>query len=160
MNTPRFHHYGALLPDGQVLVAGGVSSRSDDPGVRVEASAEIFRPVVLPVTIDIKPGDFPNSIKLNSKGKIAVAILSTNGFNAPAQVDQASLTFGRIGDEPSLAFCKSSGEDVNGDGILDLVCHFHSQTAGFQAGDTQGILKGKTTCGRPIIGTDSVRLVK
>jgi len=116
-------------------------------------------PSIIPVAIDIKPGSFPNSINPASKGKIPVAILSTTGFDAPAQVDQSSLTFGRTGDEPSLAFCNSSPEDVNGDGLLDLVCHFHTLTAAFQSGDTQGILKGQTIGGTPISGTDSVRIV-
>lgn len=67
--------------------------------------------------------------------------------------------FGRTGDEPSLAFCNANGEDVNVDGLLDLVCHFHTQTAAFQLGDTQGVLKGQTVAGTPITGTDSVRIV-
>jgi hypothetical protein len=72
-------------------------------------------------------------------------------------VDATSLTFGRTGDEPSLAFCQAG--DVNGDGLLDLVCHFHTQLTGFQAGDTIGVLKGKTLGGAAILGTDSVQIV-
>jgi hypothetical protein len=114
---------------------------------------------VITADIDIKPGSFPNSINPKSKGKIPVAILSSATFNAVTQVDQGSLTFGHIGNELSLAFCNSNGEDVNGDTLLDLVCHFHTQTAAFESGDTQGILKGKTVGDIPIIGTDSVRIV-
>jgi len=80
-------------------------------------------------------------------------------FDAVIQVNQASLTFGQTGDEPSLAFCNSNGEDVNGDTLLDLVCHFHTQTANFQAGDAQGILKSNAVSGTPITGTDSVNIV-
>jgi hypothetical protein len=80
-------------------------------------------------------------------------------FDAVIQVNQASLTFGRTGDEPSLAFCNSSGEDVNSDTLLHLVCHFHTLTAAFQAGDTKGILKSNTVSGTPITGTDSVNIV-
>ncbi len=111
------------------------------------------------IAIDIKPGSFPNSINPKSKGKIPVAILSSPSFGAVTQVNQGSLTFGRTGDEPSLAFCNTSPEDVNADGLLDLVCHFHTMTANFQSGDTQGILKGQTVGGTPITGTDSVRIV-
>lgn len=117
-------------------------------------------PPVISVAIDIKPGSFPNSINPKSQGKIPVAILSGAGFDAPLQVDQTFLlTFGRTGDEPSLAFCNSSPEDVNGDGLLDLICHFHTLTAAFQSGDTQGILKGKAVSGIPLSGKDSVRIV-
>jgi len=110
------------------------------------------------VAIDIKPGGFPNAINPASNGTIPVAILSTDTFNAPAQVDTTSLKFGRTGNESSLAFC-SSPQDVNGDGLADLVCHFMAQETGFQKGDTQGALTGKTVRGIGIRGTDSAVIV-
>jgi YVTN family beta-propeller protein len=109
------------------------------------------------VTIDIKPGEAPNPINPKARGNIPVAILSTSSFNAPARVRMASPTFGRTGNEPSLNRCNS--EDVNRDGFLDLICLFDTQAAAFQAGDTQGILKGQTVEGTPIRGTDSVLIV-
>lgn len=112
------------------------------------------------VSIDIKPGSFPNSINPWNRGVIPVAILSTTSFNATLEVDKTSLTFGRTGNEASLAFCANGGEDVNGDGRLDVVCHFYTQRTGFQTGDTEGILKGRTVGGVPIEGRDSVRILK
>jgi hypothetical protein len=90
-----------------------------------------------------------------------VAILSTPDFDAPAEVNGDSLTFGLTGSEDSLAFCSPSPEDVNDDGLLDLVCHFHTQGTGFCEADeaVEGILGGETFGGFPIKGTDSVRLV-
>jgi len=111
------------------------------------------------VPIDVKPGSFPNSINMLSQGTIPVAILSTASFQAPTEVDRSSLTFGRTGNEQSLAFC-TGAEDVNNDGLLDLVCHFFTRSTGFQPGDSQGILKGQTVIATPILGTDSVRIVK
>jgi hypothetical protein len=111
------------------------------------------------VSIDIKPGSDPNSINPRSRGTIPVAILSTADFDAPTEVERASLTFGRTGDEQSLAFCNSSPEDVNLDGMLDLVCHFTTQLTGFQSGDTEGILRGETVGGMPIEGRDAARVV-
>jgi hypothetical protein len=111
------------------------------------------------VTIDIKPGDFPNSINPRSKRKIPVAILSSPTFDAPAHVHQGSLTFGQTGDEPSLDFCTSGPDDVNGNGWPDLLCHFHTPTAAIQAGDTEGVLKGQTLAAIPFSGSDSVRIV-
>jgi len=110
------------------------------------------------VTVDIKPGSDPNSINPKSRGKIPVAIFSTEAFDARRIVDLNSLAFGPTGDEGSLAFCNPGGEDINEDGLLDLVCHFFTQTADFQCGDTQGILKGITTDGTRIEGRDSVRI--
>ena len=112
------------------------------------------------VVIDIKPGSNPNSINPTSKGTTPVAILSSADFDAPAQVDRTSLTFGRTGDEASLAFCNASSEDVNADGRLDLVCHFTIQQTGFLSGDTEGILKGRTVSGTPIEGRDAVRVIR
>jgi hypothetical protein len=96
----------------------------------------------LSADIDIKPGDFPNNIKLNGKGTISVAILSSSTFNALSDVDRTSLTFGRTGEEASLIGCSSDREDVNKDKRPDLVCRFNPQAMGFQSGDTVGILKG------------------
>ena len=109
------------------------------------------------VSIDIKPDGVPNSINPKSHGKIPVAILSTAKFDAPALVNKASVTFGRTGTESSVAFCNS--EDVNVDGLLDVVCHFETQQAAFQDGDTEGVLKGLAVSGTPIRGTDSIRIV-
>lgn len=111
------------------------------------------------VEIDIKPGSFPNSINPGSRGKIPVAILSTAGFDAPHSVNAASLTFGLTGDETSLAFCNGNGEDVDNDGLLDLVCHFGTPSTGFQSADTAGILRGLLLDGTPIEGRDPVTIV-
>ena len=116
-----------------------------------------LKPREIAVSIDIKPDGVPNSINPKSHGKIPVAILSTGAFDAAALVNKTSVTFGRTGDEPSLAFCAS--EDVNGDGQLDLVCHFETQRTAFQDTDNQGILKGLTNTGRALRGIDSIRLV-
>ena len=114
---------------------------------------------VIEVSIHIKPEGYPNPINPKSRGKIPVAILSHRGFNAVSVVDITSLTFGRTGDEKSLAFCNAGGEDVNGDGYPDLVCHFATQMTGFICGDTEGKLKGRKRDGIPIKGKDSVKIV-
>jgi CHRD domain-containing protein len=116
--------------------------------------------LAIPVDISIKPDATPPvPINARSNGTIPVAILSTPTFNAATSVDPSSLTFGRTGNEQSLAFCNTDGEDVNGDGLPDLVCHFQTQLTGFQSGDTVGILEGKTVQGSPIIGQEAIALV-
>ena len=111
------------------------------------------------VTIDIKPRSSHNSTNLRSHGVIPVAILSGPGFDAPSDVDKTSLTFGRTGDEDGLGYCNPGPKDVNGDGLQDLVCRFHTYDMEFQCGDTEGILRGETVDGMPIEGSDSVRIV-
>ena len=114
---------------------------------------------VLTVGIQIKDDDDPPPVRINprSHGKIPVAVLSTLDFNAVTEVDPRSLTFGHSGDEASLAFCNRSGEDVNDDGLADLVCHFNSRQTGFAAGDATAVLKGRTLDGRQIQGSEAIR---
>ena len=143
----------------EIVRAGVTTIVAQDQKVRDIPAQPYVVTVLPPLNIDIKPGSFPNSINPNSQGTIPVAILSSSNFDAPSRVDKNSLRFGRSGEERSLAFCNSGGEDVNGDGLLDLVCHFNTGDTDFTPGDTQGVLKGKTVGGIPFVGTDSVRIV-
>jgi hypothetical protein len=59
-----------------------------------------------------------------------------------------------------MDFCSSTPEDVNGDDLLNVVCHFKTRATVFLLNDTQGVLKGKTLSGVPIKGTDFVRIVR
>jgi hypothetical protein len=118
------------------------------------------------VTIDIKPGNKQNRIMIASRGSasVQVAMLSTADFDAPAQVDKNSLTFGATGDENSLRRrfligtpdCRA--RDVNRDRIKDLVCSFLIEKTGFKVGDTVGILKGQTVDGSFLEGRDLVQI--
>jgi uncharacterized delta-60 repeat protein len=117
----------------------------------------------IPVSIDIKPGNSSNKINPRSNGFIEVAILSTSSFDAVASVDAASLTFGRTGDEASLATKKGAPRiqvaDVNGDGLLDLVVFFETEKTGFQSTDEEGVLRGQTIDGHSFEARDSVSIV-
>jgi 6-phosphogluconolactonase (cycloisomerase 2 family) len=108
------------------------------------------------VNIAVKPGDTDPAINSKSNGKIPVAILATSTFDPLTQVDTTSLKFGHSGTENSLAFCNANGEDVNGDGLPDLVCHFNTPACDFQVGDTQANLTGKTLGGTAIKGTAAI----
>jgi len=114
----------------------------------------------LEISIDIKPGDFPNTIKLGSDGTVAVAILSTPTFDATT-VDPLTVTL--AGAQLRLkrdGTPKASFEDINGDGLLDLVVHVSTQALQLSQTDTEAVLEGQTLSGIPIRGTDSVRLVR
>lgn len=111
------------------------------------------------VTIDVKPGDASNVINIKSQGKTPVAILGADGFDPVTQVDRAAVTFGRTGTESSLASCNGNGEDVNGDGRRDLVCHFSTQKTGLRIGDTEAVLNGKTRTGTAFEARAPVRVI-
>jgi hypothetical protein len=121
--------------------------------------AWVVTSVSVPVGIEIKPGSYPPKINAHSQGTIPVAILGSATFD-PGTVNQNSLTFGRTGNEQSLASCDPFLRDVNGDGFRDLLCHFNTAQTGFQTGDTVGVLNGEAVvAGTTIIGTEPVRLV-
>ena len=135
-------------------------------GVFLPASFSISVTRTSPVTemeIDIKPGSDPNSINIKSKGKIPVAILTTNigdgdSLDSDAtQVDPLSVEFG-----PNGATETHGGahiEDVDGDGDMDVVLHFKSRETGISCGDTEASLTGETFSGDAIEGTDSINSV-
>lgn len=75
-----------------------------------------------------------------------------------ASIDPATVRFGRTGTE--TASLKHSLEDVNQDGLRDLLCHFELQETGLLCGDTSAILTAYTTDGVPIKGSDSVSVVR
>lgn len=114
-----------------------------------------FSPVVA-VSIDIKPGSYPNSINPRSHGKIPVAILTTDTFDATT-VDSTTIRFGATGTE--AAPVRSALQDVDGDGDTDMVLHFKTQETGIACGDTSASLTGKTSSGQAIAGSDSIKTV-
>jgi len=111
------------------------------------------------VAIAVKGDESPAVIKSESNGKIPVAILSNLVFDAATSVDRTSLTFGRTGNESSLAFCSLGQYDVNGDGRPDVLCHFDTQLTGLKQGDTTAVLKGKTTAGTPFSASAAIRVL-
>jgi hypothetical protein len=104
------------------------------------------------VSIDLKPGSAVNPVNPNSQGVLPVAILGTPTFDV-GTVDAASLRLGRGAVAP-----QDGGhlEDVNGDGILDLVLQFPTPLVGVRCGDSSISLSGQTLTGTPITGSDSL----
>ena len=50
-------------------------------------------------------------------------------------------------------------QDVNGDGIPDLVCQFQDSSAGWVQGSSVGVVTGVLNDGSSIRGTDSICIV-
>ena len=108
---------------------------------------------VIPVTIDIKPGSDPNAINPRNQGVVPVAILGSITFDVQ-QVDVASVRFGPGQAAPNKG--KGHYEDLNNDGIMDIVFQFPTQEIGLRCQDTALFLTGKLRDGRAIAGADSV----
>jgi hypothetical protein len=110
----------------------------------------------LSVNIDVKPGDSQPVVNLKSQGVVPVAILSTPTFDA-TKVNPLTVRFGRTGTEASPVH--SSLQDVNGDGLLDMVLQFKTQSTGFQLGDSQATLMGRTLDGTPFRGSSAIQVI-
>lgn len=107
---------------------------------------------VIEVEIDIKPGSYPNSINLKSKGVVPVAVLTTGDFDA-STVDPDTVEF--AGAEP----VRWALEDVDDDSDLDLLLHFKTQDLDLTEDSTEATLTGETLDGVQIEGTDTVNIV-
>ena len=108
---------------------------------------------VIPVTIDIKPGDFTRTINVKSKGVIPVAVLTTKTFDATT-VDAATVRFGKTGLE--AAAVRSTLRDIDGNGALDMVLYFNSPDTGIGCADTVASLTGETSSNQAIRGSEAI----
>lgn len=116
-----------------------------------------------PVPIDLKPGSNPNCVNPDSRGRVAVAIFSTDDFDATT-VDPFSVQFSGA----DALRCKLEDALMEGptgvftqDGLLDLVCHFRTNEVSWPAdGSDCGTLEltGQSLDGTPIQGTDTACL--
>jgi hypothetical protein len=123
-------------------------------------------PTPTPVTIDIKPGSYPNSINLSSKGVVAVAVLTTPAFDA----SQFTPAMAHLTDANTTMTMPCTGtmavryalEDVNGDGLSDLVFFFKTQDLNLTPSSTAATLMAHGSYSSTtlhIMGTDSVNIV-
>lgn len=90
--------------------------------------------------IDIIPGSDVNPVNLRSKGVIPVAVLGSGAIEV-GDIEIASLSFGSGG---ALMAHGGHIEDVNDDGIDDLVAHFRTADTGLESGDSSGCLTWST----------------
>lgn len=105
------------------------------------------------VEIDIKPGSYPNSINIDSRGVVPVALLS-NGFNV-AEIDPALIRFAEA--RP----VHWALEDVDGDGNMDMILHFRTQElVGLDENSTEAMLWTTNDSPIQIQCSDTVKILK
>lgn len=123
-------------------------------------------PTPTTVIIDIKPGNSKNMVKLSSQGVLAVAVLTTQDFDASQFTpEMAHLNDANTAMADSCAGASArrwSLDDENGDGRLDLVFFFKIQDLNLTLSSTAATLMAHGSYGgneMHIEGTDSVRVV-
>ena len=137
----------------------GSSPYSNPTGVIYKVVVTYDLPIV--VDLDIKPGSDPNSINLGSRGLVPVAILSSATFDANT-VDTTTVS---LAGAPVAVRGKGRNpmahlEDVNDDGLPDLVCKVETENLDatqLQTGVAE--IMGETYDGVVFRGADSVQLV-
>lgn len=103
--------------------------------------------------IDVKPGSDVNPIQLKSTGVVPIALLSSATLDATT-INASSLRAGPSQVPPA----RTSMEDVNGDGRVDLMTHFPQGALGLVPTSTQLCVSGILRDNSVFESCDSIRV--
>jgi hypothetical protein len=112
-----------------------------------------LEPELFGVQIDVRPDSEDNPIQLGSRGVVPVVLYGEVDF-AVEDVDLTTLTFAA-----AAQVAHRNGphfEDVDGDGLLDMVLHYRIAELGLLEGDVEVCLDGQTMDGMDFEGCDDV----
>jgi hypothetical protein len=144
-------NFGAAVSASGTTLAVGAAS-ADEGGTDAGAVYlydDAFAAPVITVTAVVRP-----AINPRSNGVVAVSVLSTPDFDA-TRIAPETLRLGPAGAE--MAKPRARLEDVNADGVLDLVAHFATEATGIECGAVDARLEGKTVDGQAIVAKLSIR---
>ena len=115
--------------------------------------------VLLKADVDVKPGSEVNHLNLNGNGVVLIAVLGSSVFDV-GEVNVSSISVGSGGASP---VDNGHIEDVNDDGIDDLMLHVRRGDLGIDASTPDGTiltleLSGELDDGTLFTGNDDVRI--
>lgn len=123
----------------------------------------VFGAAAIEVVIDVRPGSSGNPVNLGAGGRIPVAILTTDDFDAATTDPDQPILLGDPDLAGAAAPLRGTLEDVDGDGDLDLLLHFSMAelvAAGAIDHDSQFLgLTATTLDGTAIGGLDIVTIM-
>lgn len=156
MLTPALNTSGN--PVIGIVDAGGLTATF--AGVARFSTVVGLLPDAIPVAVDIKPGETPNTINTKSNGVIPAAIFSTPTLDLTT-IDPGTVRLSGI----PVAQNKDgkwqvANVDVNADGLEDIIAHFEMGQLLLGPSDALAVVEGMTLDGRRFRGTDSVKIVK
>ena len=114
---------------------------------------------VTDIEIEVKPDSDVNPLNLNGNGVVPIALIGSANLDV-TQIDVSTVTAGATGVEASPVH-GGHIEDVNGDGIDDIVFHFREGDLEIIGSAKQVValfLNAAGTDGEPLSGQDEVRI--
>jgi len=142
-----------FYPDTEIFIAA--SNNIDPVVIEVNGEEVMLNPGVTAIaSIDtlINPEGQSSVINPGSNRALRVAMLSSSEFDA-TQIDPNTVTIG-----PDKKPAKSNlQEDINGDGLIDMVFNFNVRDAGIKCGDSEVVVRGETVGGSVVLGSGAIR---
>jgi hypothetical protein len=146
----------------------GVGAPTYDFGASILSNVVYFDDVWLAewsstttVEVEVKPGGNPNRVNLRSRGLLAVAILSSESFDATAIDPSTVLVAGAPVAVRGKCKCMAHLEEVDGDGLVDLVVQVEVQELDpVELEQGYAVVTGCTYTGEEFEGSDEVEIVR
>jgi len=117
-------------------------------------------PPIIKIQIDIKPSSHTNNININTSSVIPVALLSTNDFNTTTDIDLSTISIAganvKLLGNGGTHLCNN--EDVNTDGLMDIVCLIETSQVMIELGQSLAALEAKTHEGILVHGEDFINI--
>jgi hypothetical protein len=151
--------------------AGGVSQNFDPSATNGTQDATLETTLDLSHDlIDIKPNDPNNTINSSSTATFQVAMFSRKSADGTSvdvdatTIDPFSITLRGISPGPEWSLTVRNGsdckvQDVNKDGVPDLVCKFTWQPGPVVSGTQRAVLSGTTSGGYDFLSSDNISFV-